>query len=58
MTYKGDAAAGSKLTSDMTMTTKSSEPGKIMLDGGKCRPLKTPKGGPASSDAGVGRKSG
>ncbi|MEZ4488750.1 MAG: hypothetical protein R3F51_14275 [Cyanobacteriota/Melainabacteria group bacterium] len=55
MTYKGDAAAGSKLTSDMTMTTKSSEPGKIMLDGGNVNPIKTPKGGPASSDAGVGR---
>ena len=55
MTYKGDAAAGSKLTSDMTMTTKSSEPGKIMLDGGNVNPIKTPKGGPTSSDAGVGR---
>lgn len=55
MTYKGDAAAGSKLTSDMTMTTRSSEPGKIMLDGGNVNPIKTPKGGTASSDAGVGR---
>ncbi|MBI1269325.1 hypothetical protein GC174_02720 [bacterium] len=55
MTYKGDAAAGSKLTSDMTMTTRSSEPGKIMLDGGNVNPIKTPKGGLASSDTGVGR---
>ena len=55
MTYKGDASAGSKLTSDMTMTNRSSEPGKIMLDGGNVNPIKTPKGGPALSDAGVGR---